>query len=375
MARPTGGEQLVDQSILNRRSWLVAAGRYAASALFASAASGLTTSDEEGSPAMPQLPENGLTPGRLPIWDYPERWWAKVARFDRLAHPEPREAVHLTTDDPKHETSLVATNLHSLWLGPQRLLHREAEEIHTRVKETFAFRQGSAWLRLQSAIVNMIRDFFPENGQSSGSVSILPMRRPAEQRGTQEPAVRITHPRAASFRPIYGRPPMIEIGDWRTEDVSFKGLYEFFAPAAGSSPQDNVLHEVFVHRRLDRNHASAQSPYAEYWFTNGCPGEDDARLKCGQIPALAANRYQGCLAKIRTSALLNLVKFDIGRGPDGKPDLAYTIMAVEFDPYDREAPGQLLSLRYASMPMSVALLNASPVEHLSVCAALQEVVQ
>jgi len=300
----------------------------------------------------------------FPVWECHEL--LKKAAAGNYLHEASNEAIRVLAGDPPHIVK-NQSNYHTLVLGPQGLLHDEAEEFVRRIQSQFDFDANSVWRERAGSIAGIIRSYYPEGGQELGVLSLMPMRRPApfridQERGTQ--VVSVTRPRVDFYSRKFER--VVESfplgGLTERFDLPLAGLA--FACSAGTHPAENRLTRLLVRRRI-RAAAFGLPPdqeyYRETWLCQACRGKDEARLLRGQIPAISPNRYVGITARVRASPILHLVKINIDQQ-------RFHWLGMELD---AQAGGLIFSVRHGSMPLSVAVLTASPVEHIAYCQILR----
>jgi hypothetical protein len=308
---------------------------------------------------------------RFPVWERPDLLAATTTGSALL--DTSNEVIRPLAGDPPVVYS--HTNYHTLFLGPQRLLHDEAGEFVRRVQGQFDFDANSPWQERRGMIEGLIRSFFPEDSQGLGTLSITPMRRPAPYRAEDDRRIQVTSPNPSRFafvndKKIHRRwDPKVRLGGWEgCFHLPLAGLP--FACAAGSRTADNRLAKIMVQRQLRATGfrlQPGQEHYRETWLCQACPGADDARLSRGHIPAIPLDSCRGNALRVRTTPILTLLKIDLAA-----PVPWCQMLAIEMD---AAAGGLFLSVRHSSLPWSVLLLVSSSVEHIGVCQTLRKLVR
>jgi len=309
---------------------------------------------------------------RFPVWACPDLLRG-AAVLDRPLDVSCNDVVRRAADDPPEVVREIVwqTNYQTLFLGSRSLLHGMADDFVSQIRRQFEFDQQSDWYQCGGMIADLIRSYFPEDGRGLGTFSVTPMRRPALLRGEEERGIEVTsiHPPGVQFlnrRVERGWDPKIRLGGWGA-NFTLHTIGLPFAWAAGSKDADNRWAKVLVTRRVRASRFRLrpdQEYYRESWLCRAVPGEDEGRLRSGQIPAVRPAFYQGKAMRVRTTPIMNLGKIDAA-------GLQYEMLSIEID---AAAGGNILSVRHASMPWSVFLLNASRVEHVGVCNALRRLV-
>ena len=283
-----------------------------------------------------------LDDDRFPVWQQPALW-TKAAAAGRIL-PAEDEAVRITAADRR-----LSVNCHQLLLGPQKLLAGRGRYVFDRVRSEFDFGAWDFWEKQRDWLLNTFRTVYPADEGAIGTLTFFSARRPSGVRHQQDPGVRVTQ---GAGRVHYMRREAnlfrapLPVGDLR---LATRGLR--FACASETARRRSRVAMMVVPRRVLSDRFGMAGSYQEFWYCLAEPGVDDQRLKRGEIPAHPAVQSRDGAAGIRYGPMLNLVR--ISRR------LLFTWLAVEIHPESAE----VISLRWGRMPLSVALLNSSPVVH------------
>jgi hypothetical protein len=284
------------------------------------------------------------------IWHQPHLWTRAAQK--NLAIEVENQAVQLTSEDPKLR---FCPNCHTLWFASQSRLHDYGYRLHFLIRKEFEFDELHYWDAQREWLDQLVRDYFPTDSDFLGSISFLPMRRPAHLRTIQDSTIRVDQsPAQVNFRRLNNKNgSRCTIGDTR---IRLDGLV-LATPDVGQTAVS--LAQAIVPRKVTSSRFAVSSVYREAWYCAADPREDRAKLIAGRLPAVPATQYEARLDRLRTSGIVNLVKVD--------PKFNYTIMAIEID----SISGKTLSIRWYHSKVATALLNSSPVEHLATEQALQ----
>jgi len=216
----------------------------------------------------------------FPVWEC-HGLLTKAAAGGNL-HEQFNEAIRPLPGDPLHIVK-NQSNYHTLVLGPQGLLHDEADEFVRRIQSQFDFDANSVWCERAGYIAGIIRSYYPEGGQELGVLCLMPMRRPApfridQERGTQ--VVSVTRPRVDFYSRRFER--VVESfplgGLTERFDLPLAGLA--FACSAGTHPGENRLTRLLVRRRI-RAVAFGLPPTRNSTARRGYAKRAEARMRHG----------------------------------------------------------------------------------------------
>ena len=286
---------------------------------------------------------------RGPVWEHPE-WLENAATRDKLISSQ-NTALKTEFGDPR-----VRVNFHDFRLGPQKLLRNHGRHVFEQVRSEFDLGTYDYWDCHRKWLTAMFRAVFPKDEEWIGTFAVLSARRPAMFREQQVADVRVTQDVAIPhFMGKFAdqKEPFIKLGDIR---VPTKGLRLAYDSITGRRTAE--LATIRVPRRVQASSFGIDERYDEFWMCLANRGEENY-LREGKIPAVATNAYQPGHVRVRTCPLLTLVRLT--------RSMSYCFLVVEVHPES----GEILSIRWCRMPFSVAMLNASPVEHDAVRAALQ----
>lgn len=292
-----------------------------------------------------------VLPNDRPVWEQPELWGhADGGRVLTLEN----EAVTVGPQDPRIPEN---HNYHALVLGLHEELSRRADWFFGAVRWACGFDGWACWDTQREWLNAMFRTFFSGAGGEVGWVSLTAARRPAQFREQADPTLCVTQAREA--RPCACRQARyldrarLELGRLV---VPTRGVR--FAAASERVRKRGHLFATYVGRRVQCGRFGIAQRYEEVWLCLAREGEDEERLKRGQIPALPEFYYQGPVVRLRTTPIVTLVRVNLRR-------MSYTFVGIELDPLS----GEILSVRWTDMPLSGALCS-SPGEHAAVCDAL-----
>jgi hypothetical protein len=285
------------------------------------------------------------------VWDHPD-WWAYASTSSSLISVTD-SAVEITQDDPH-----LQVNVHDFRLGPQRFLHDHGQYAFDQIRDLFDFGSWDAWDYQRTWLINLFKEFYGESESAIGTFSILAARRPAFLRSQQDSSIIVSQKPSKIHFPKLAK----SLGRGRLRVGDTLVCMEKLRMAGLDRPRlrDRRLAMSTVPRRVESTRLKLSLGYQEFWWCLADPEDHMQLLHQGRLPAWSERVYLGKAGRIRTSPMLNLVR--IGR------DLSYTILAVELDP----ASAEVICLRWARYPMSVALLQGSPVEHRAVRSALRK---
>src|SRR5205814_1389673 len=121
----------------------------------------------------------------------------------------------------------------------------------------------------------------------------------------------------------------------------------------------NHIAMTYVPRRVVSSLYGLHHSYTEVRCCLARRGEDEERLKRGEVPALPESYYQSQAVRIHRTPIINLLSLS--------PDFFWaSILGIEVHPES----GEILSLRWSRMPLAALLLGGSPVEQIGVRDAL-----
>lgn len=286
-----------------------------------------------------------------PIWRDRELF-TRAGASVRIAVQE-HTAVRLGADEAAPPFNFCAARL-----GSQRNLHDIGQVVFDQIRADCDFGSWDCWDDQRVWFVELIRQFFPEHEESIGVCSVLAARRPAWCRTQQDPTIAISQGVARphflhSVRKIPGR--RLTLGD---KQLPMRGLR-----LAGMSEhvfRKAKLTMTVVPRRVVSSRFQIDSRYEEFWVTLANPADHREALQQGKLPVAGESFYQWGHGRIRCSPLVNLI--GISRS------LMYSVLAIELHPVSAE----VLSLRWSRYPLSVAMVQASPVEHYAIQQALTQ---
>jgi hypothetical protein len=133
-----------------------------------------------------------------------------------------------------------------------------------------------------------------------------------------------------------------------------------FASESLPTLAEGDLFATYMPRRVRSQRFGIDEEYAEVWLCVALRGQDEPRLKRGQIPAVPEFQYQDRRLRLRTVPMLNLTRVrQRARG------MHLTMTCIEINPEG----GDILSVRWNDMPLSGGLLCCDPVEHVGLCQA------
>jgi hypothetical protein len=295
-----------------------------------------------------------LYDNRCPVWESPSLLFG-AAGSGELLHAENDAISSFSTDDPNIRNS--NPNEHKLWIGSQQLLHGFANEaflITGSMLEEF-----SDWRKKQKeGFLDVFCSFFPPNEAALGTFSITSARRRAVEFRKELGQVKLFY----EDRHKIQRPnATIQLGGGISGYFNLPVSKLHFAHELGAPRAKFQLAQMQVHRRVDVARFRLNHSYEETWTCSARRGDDEGRLRQGQIPAIDPRNYQGRAGRINTAPIITLAKIDAR--------LNYTMLSIEIHPVS----GEIFSVRFGgSVPLAVRLLNAAPVEHKGVCQALRE---
>jgi hypothetical protein len=301
---------------------------------------------------------------RAPVWRHPHLF-VRACSSDLALHPVQNDAVASITEA---ERGLLGShpNRHVLWMGPQKRLHEAgfAKEAFLSVKSIL--RLDVDWSRQREGFIEVFCRFFSPDDRGVGIFSVTSARRPAYLRDAE--ATRIVVKAAGapemswvSQQRIQHPNPTIWLGD----DLS-AGSFELpvgelhFARGSDGAHFQQQFAKLQVRRIVSAHNYNVPAYYDEMWVCRARRGDDNERLRKGQIPAIKPERYEGLHARLRTTPIVNLWRLD--------SKLRCTLLSMEINPSSSE----FLSMRFSFLPLGVVLLNAAPVEHAAICQALRK---
>ncbi len=293
-----------------------------------------------------------------PFWQELQPIWRDGALFARASVADRivcRE--HLSVQLAVGE-SRPPFNFHQLWLGQQKHLHQMGLRVFDQVRADCDFGAWDCWDEQRGWLSNLFREFFPENEEAIGVCSVLASRRPAWCRTQQDPTISITQGVA---RPYYLRgvsqlgKAALTLGDRRIPTVGMR-----MAGMSERSFRKSKITMTVVPRRAKSTRHGLNSSYDEYWICLADPVDHADLLRQGRLPVAGEAFYHWGEGRIRVSPIVNLIA--ISR------TLMYSVLAVELHPVSAE----VLSIRWTRYPLSVAMLQASPIQHYAIQQALSQ---
>lgn len=285
---------------------------------------------------------------RQAVWEHGELFTAAAARGQLITVQQP--ALQTRLDDPRFRL-----NLHDLRLGPQRLLRNHGLYLFDQIRRELDFGEWDYWDCQREWLCDVFRTVFPADEEAIGTFSFLSARRPAMFREQQDATIRVVQAPARSHflrraADLARRP--LRIGDLQ---LPTKGLR--MASDGERARRTNRVAMTVVPRQVISTKHGFSHHYEEFWYCLADREQQDL-LTAGRIPAVAGSAYRPLAVRVRTSPMLNLVRIT--------RNLKYNILMIEIQP----ETGEILTLRWARLPLAAALLNSSPVEHQSVQHAL-----
>ncbi len=302
--------------------------------------------------------ENGgqMTPGEPRVWQE-RNLWLQASTSERLLTAE-SNALTLGAEDP-----VVGVNYHDLRLGQQKLLHGEGDFTFAKVQSIFGFSRLDFWDHQRAFLLNAFRKFYPEDEEAVGWPSLTAARRPATRRSLDDPDVLVEEFEANSYELC--KEPELELIRQLPLAIGLylptKGLRFACKEDSESARRQSSVFQTVVRRRVQSPSFGVDHWYHESWLCLGRKGEDENRLRLGQIPAMPEPYYEKQAVRVRTTPILTLCK--VSRS------MEYSMVAIEINP----ASGETLSIRSCSMPLAAALLSGSKVEQEGIRKAFRKI--
>jgi hypothetical protein len=291
-----------------------------------------------------------------PIWERQDLW----ERAARGAHPGlvEKEAVKLLPGDPP-----VRGNYHALLLGDARHLAGQAGTFFSMVREKCGFSSLDPWDDQKGWLEATFQSFF-NCVEEVGWVSLVMARRPSQLHHVRDARVRISHePSGATPRPVrrakhLGLAPLSLSLEATEFSVVTKGLR--MSCGDDTVRKSGQVFVISVPRAVEAPQLGvARKHYREVWVCLGQAGQDEERLRRGEIPAVPAAQYRGPLVRVRSTPILSLAKVSLG-----------SLRLIEVDPRD----GKILSLRRAeSRDLRTGLIKWGPGESEAISRALRAI--
>ena len=291
-----------------------------------------------------------LDDDRFPVWQQPALW-TKAAAAGRIL-PAEDEAVRITAADRR-----LSVNCHQLLLGPQKLLAGRGRYTVRPGAERVRFRRLGFLGEAAGLAAQHVQDGLPGGRGGDWHPHVLFGARPSGVRHQQRPGVRVTQ---GAGRVHYMRREAnlfrapLPVGDLR---LATRGLR--FACASETARRRSRVAMMVVPRRVLSGPLRNGRLVPGVLVLPGRAGGGRPAPEARRNPRPPGGSIPGRRGGDSLRPMLNLVR--ISRR------LLFTWLAVEIHPESAE----VISLRWGRMPLSVALLNSSPVVHAGVCRAFR----
>ena len=300
-------------------------------------------------------------PNGRPVWEQPELW-ARAAALGTTTAVE-NEAFRRRPSDPVVNENY---NYHLLEMGPSCKLAGLANWFFGAIARTCGFstdpsKDQGYWASQKGWLDEVFHRTFPENSWEMGWVSLYGARRPSKFRAQNDPSVRIEQKhneirtRPARRAKHLDAAACLEVGQLV---LPTRGVR--FASESLRTLEEGDLFATYIPRRVSSGRFGIDEEYEEVWFCVALRGQDETRLRRGQIPAVPEFQYDDRRLQLRTVPMLNLTRVkERARG------MRLTMTMIEINPEG----GDILSVRHNDMPLSGGLLCCDPVEHVGLCQA------